>query len=109
MENKEDNMSVLNINKENFQSEVVKSDKPVLVDFWATWCAPCRMVSPIVDEIAKERPDIKVCKVNVDIEPELAAQFGIISIPTLLYIKDGKIVDQMTGARAKGTILAMLK
>lgn len=102
-------MSVLNINKENFQSEVVKSDKPVLVDFWATWCAPCRMVSPIVDEIAKERPDIKVCKVNVDIEPELAAQFGIISIPTLLYIKDGKIVDQMTGARSKGTILAMLK
>jgi len=102
-------MSVTDINKDNFQKEVVESEKPVLVDFWATWCAPCRMVSPIVDEIAKERPDIKVCKVNVDTEPELASRFGIFSIPTLLYIKDGKIVDQMTGARAKSTILTMLR
>ena len=101
-------MSAININKTNFQNEVINSDKPVLLDFWASWCGPCRMVSPIVDEIAAERPDIKVGKVNVDEQPELASQFGVMSIPTLVVMKDGKIVEQATGARPKAQILAML-
>ena len=98
----------ININKNNFQSEVISSEKPVLLDFWAPWCGPCRMVSPVLEEIAKERPDIKVCKVNVDEEPELARQFGVMSIPTLVVMKEGKIVNQSLGARPKGQILAML-
>lgn len=101
-------MSVTNINKNNFQNEVLNSEKPVLLDFWASWCGPCRMVSPIVDEIAAERGDIKVGKVNVDEQPELAAQFGVMSIPTLVVIKGGKVVNQMVGARPKSQILAML-
>jgi thioredoxin 1 len=101
-------MSVININKNNFNEEVMNSNKPVLLDFWASWCGPCRMVSPIVDEIAGERSDIKVGKVNVDDQPELAAQFGISSIPTLVVIKDGKIVNHAVGARPKNDILAML-
>ena len=101
-------MSVTNINKNNFQSEVLNSEKPVLLDFWAPWCGPCRMVSPIVDEIAAERGDIKVGKVNVDEQPELAAQFGVMSIPTLVVMKGGKVVNQMVGARPKSQILAML-
>ena len=101
-------MSVININKNNFQEEVMHSDKPVLLDFWASWCGPCRMVSPIVDEIAAERGDIKVGKVNVDEQPELANQFQIMSIPSLIVMKDGKIVHQMVGARPKSQILAML-
>ena len=101
-------MSVININKTNFQSEVMLSDKPVLLDFWASWCGPCRMVSPIVDEIAAERSDVKVGKVNVDEQPELAAQFGIASIPTLVVIKNGRVVQQAVGARPKAQILAML-
>ena len=101
-------MSVINIKKNNFQNEVLNSEMPVLLDFWAPWCGPCRMVSPIVDEIASERGDIKVGKVNVDEQPELAAQFGVMSIPTLVVMKNGKIVNQVTGARPKAQILAML-
>ena len=101
-------MSAININKNNFRNEVLDSEKPVLLDFWASWCGPCRMVSPIVDEIAAERGDIKVGKVNVDEQPELAAQFGVMSIPTLVVIKGGKVVNQMVGARPKSQILAML-
>ena len=101
-------MSAININKNNFQNEVLNSEKPVLLDFWAPWCGPCRMVSPIVDEIAAERGDIKVGKVNVDEQPELAGQFGVMSIPTLVVMKGGKVASQMVGARPKSQILAML-
>ena len=101
-------MSVINIKKNNFQNEVLNSEMPVLLDFWAPWCGPCRMVSPIVDEIATERGDIKVGKVNVDEERELAGQFGVMSIPTLVVIKGGRVVNQMVGARPKSQILAML-
>ena len=101
-------MKVLHINKDNFHKEVLNSDKPVLLDFFASWCGPCRMVSPILDEIAEEREDIKVCKVNVDEEPELAAKYQVMSIPTLMVIKDGQIVNQSLGAKPKAQILAML-
>ena len=101
-------MSAINISKNNFQKEVINSDKKVLLDFWAPWCGPCRMVAPIVEEIADERPDIKVGKINVDEEAELASQFGIMSIPTLVVIEKGKIVNQATGARPKEAILGML-
>ena len=101
-------MSVINIKKNNFQNEVLNSEMPVLLDFWAPWCGPCRMVGPIVDEIADERVDIKVGKVNVDEERELAGQFGVMSIPTLVVIKGGRVVNQMVGARPKSQILAML-
>ena len=101
-------MSVINITKENFNAEVLGSDKPVLIDFWASWCGPCRMVSPIVDEIAEERTDIKVGKVNVDEQSELAAQFGVMSIPTLVVMKDGKVVNRSVGARPKRDILSLL-
>ena len=101
-------MSAININKNNFQNEVLNSEKKVLLDFWAPWCGPCRMVVPIVEEIADERPDIKVGKINVDEEVELASQFGIMSIPTLVVIEKGKIVNQTMGARPKEAILGML-
>ena len=101
-------MSVLHRTKENFQREVLESEKPVLLDFWAAWCGPCRMVGPILEEVAEERPDIKVCKVNVDDEQELASAYRIMSIPTLMVVKDGKIVSQSAGARPKSDILAML-
>ena len=101
-------MSALNITASNFHDEVLKSDKPVLLDFWAPWCGPCRMVVPIVEEIAQERQDIKVGKVKVDEQPELAGRFGVMSIPTLVVMKDGKIVNQAMGARPKAQILAML-
>lgn len=101
-------MSVIKLTKENFQQEVMNSDKPVLIDFWAAWCGPCRMVSPIVDEIAEERADVKVCKVNVDEEGELAGAFQIMSIPTLIVVKDGKIASQNVGAVPKNKILEML-
>ena len=101
-------MSALHITKENFHDEVVNSKKPVLLDFWASWCGPCRMVGPLVDEIAGERSDVKVCKVNVDTERELAAAFKVMSIPTLVVMKDGKIVNRATGARPKEEILGLL-
>ena len=100
-------MTAININKNNFQSEVMNSDKPVLLDFWAPWCAPCRMVVPIIEEIAGERPDIRVGKINVDEQPELASEFSIMSIPTLVVMKNGKIVQQVSGARPKNAILEM--
>ncbi|MBO5169282.1 MAG: thioredoxin [Oscillospiraceae bacterium] len=101
-------MSAISVNKNNYGQEVLNSDKPVLLDFWASWCGPCRMVSPIVDEIAAERSDIKVCKINVDEQPELAARFGVMSIPTLAVMKNGKVINQAVGARPKAQILAML-
>jgi len=101
-------MSAININKNNFQNEVSNSEKKVLLDFWAPWCGPCRMVAPIVEEISDERPDIKVGKINVDEEAELASQFGIMSIPTLVVIENGKIVNQAMGAIPKEAILGML-
>ena len=101
-------MDIITITKENFDSEVMNSEKTVLLDFWADWCGPCRMLAPTIDEIAKERTDIKVGKVNVDNEPELAQRFGIFSIPTIIIIKDGKVVAQNAGLRPKDAILAML-
>lgn len=101
-------MSTININKNNFQNEVMNSDKPVLLDFWAPWCGPCRMVLPVVEEIAGERSDIKVGKINVDEQPELANRFGVVSIPTLVVMRNGKIVNQAMGARSKDAILAMI-
>lgn len=102
-------MSVTVITKENFTKEVLESEKAVLLDFWASWCGPCRMVSPIIDEIAEEHPEIKVGKVNVDEEDELAQKFGIISIPSIFVVKDGKIVNQTVGAVPKNKILELLK
>ena len=101
-------MKVLHINKDNFHNEVLNSEKPVLLDFFASWCGPCRMVGPILDEIAEEREDIKVCKVDIDEQPELASRFRIMSVPTLMVLKDGNIVDQSVGARPKHQILAMV-
>ncbi len=101
-------MSVITITKDNFDLEVLRSEKTVLLDFWASWCGPCRMVSPIIDEIAEERSDITVGKVNVDEESELAAEYGIMSIPTILVIKNGEVANQIVGARPKQQILALL-
>ena len=101
-------MAVVSITKENFAQEVLQSTKPVLLDFWASWCGPCRMLSPIVDEVAEERTDIRVGKVNVDEQPDLAAQFGVMSIPTLLVFRDGKLVNQAVGARPKASVLELL-
>lgn len=101
-------MSVIKISKENFVSEVMNSDKPVLLDFYADWCGPCRMVGPIVSEIAKERNDVKVGKINVDEQPELAAQFQVMSIPMLVVVKNGKLSNKVVGYRPKEQIEAML-
>ncbi|MBQ6692130.1 MAG: thioredoxin [Clostridia bacterium] len=101
-------MAALNINKNNFNEEVLNSEKPVLLDFWAPWCGPCRMVVPLVEEIAEERQDIKVGKVNVDEEPELARQFRVMSIPTLVVVKEGKAVKRSVGAKPKEEILEMV-
>lgn len=101
-------MSALNITTNNFQEEILNSEKPVLLDFWASWCGPCQMVLPIVEEIAAEHPEIKVGKINVDEQKELAKQFRILSIPTLIVIKDGNIVNRTSGAKSKNEILEML-
>jgi thioredoxin 1 len=101
-------MSATVITKENFKTMVMESDKPVLLDFWASWCGPCRMVSPVVDELAREHPELMVGKINVDEEPELANAFQVMSIPTLVAMKDGKIVNMAVGARPKAAILAMV-
>ncbi len=101
-------MSAIQVNKDNFQEVVLNSDKPVLVDFWASWCGPCRMVAPVLEEIANERSDVKVCKINVDEEPELAGRYNVMSIPTLLVVKEGRVVNQAVGARPKSQILSLL-
>ena len=101
-------MAVITITKENFDAEVLRSAQPVLLDFWASWCGPCRMLSPIVDEVAEERTDVKVGKVNVDEQPELAAEFGVMSIPTLLLFENGKLTRQAVGARPKAGVLDLL-
>ena len=101
-------MSYINISSENFNEEVLNSDKPVMIDFWASWCGPCRMIAPIVEEIAEERQDIKVGKINVDEEPELASKFGVMSIPTIVIMKDGEVVNQAVGVRPKAQLLQLL-
>ena len=100
-------MAVITITKDNFEKEVLNAGCPVLLDFWAPWCGPCRMVSPIVDQIAEEATDKKVGKINVDDEPELARHFGVMSIPTLVVMKDGQVMNKAVGARPKAAILAM--
>ncbi len=102
-------MSVLHINRESFEKIIAQDGKTVLVDFWATWCGPCRMIAPVLEEVAKERPDVTVCKVDVDEERELALEYGVSSIPTLLVFRDGKVVNQSIGAMPKERILAMLQ
>lgn len=102
-------MSVIQITSDNFEAQVLQADCPVLVDFWAPWCGPCRMVSPVVEEIAAEQPGIRVGKVNVDEEPELASRFGVMSIPTLVVFRQGRAVAQAVGARPKAAILELLK
>ena len=101
-------MAILHVNKNNFGSVVKDSAKTVLVDFWASWCGPCRMIAPVLEEVAAERPDVKVCKVNVDEEQELAISYGVSSIPTLLVFKDGQLVNKSIGAIPKAKILEML-
>ena len=101
-------MEILHITKENFQTEVMESDKTVLLDFWATWCGPCRMIAPVLEEVAQEREDVKVCKIDVDKELELAQQFQIMSIPTLIVMEQGRIVNKALGAMPKNSVLALL-
>lgn len=102
-------MSIINLTKENFEAEVIKSDKPVLIDFAATWCGPCKMLSPVVDQIAEEHDEIKVCKIDIDEQLELAQQFRVMSVPTLIAFKDGKIIKQSVGVVPKSKILNMFQ
>ena len=102
-------MSVIDVKTADFETEVLKSDKTVLVDFWAIWCGPCRMLSPVVDQVAEENPDIKVCKVNVDEEQQLAIKYGVMSIPTLLVFKGGELVNQSVGVIPKEEVLNLIK
>ena len=102
-------MAVITLPKENFQSEAVQTSQTVLIDFWATWCGPCRMLSPVVDEVAEENPTVKVCKVNVDEQPELAEQFSVMSIPTLVVLKNGQVVNQSVGVVPKSSIESMIR
>ena len=102
-------MATVKVTSANFEEEVLKSNKPVLVDFWAAWCGPCQMVGPVVEEISEENPDIKVCKVDIDEFQDLAAKFGVMSIPTLIVFKDGKEVNRTLGAQPKDSILGILK
>lgn len=102
-------MAALHITAGNFEKEVLQSDKPVLIDFWAAWCGPCQMLGPIIDELAGEITEAKICKVNVDEEQDLAAKYGVMSIPTLVLVKDGKPVTTSVGLKSKEDILAMLK
>lgn len=102
-------MSVVSINNNNFENEVLRSSKPVLVDFYADWCGPCRMVSPVVDQIANEHPEYKVVKVNVDEQPELASKFNVMSIPALFVVSNGQVVNKSVGAKPKAQILSMLR
>ena len=101
-------MEVVSVTKETYQQEVLESEKPVLLDFWAPWCGPCQMLAPTLEEIAAERPDIKVCKINVDEEKELARQHKVMGIPTLMVFKNGKVVNQAIGAMSKAQILNLL-
>lgn len=100
---------ITTITKDNFENEIVKADKPVLVDFWASWCGPCRMLSPTIDEIAEEHPEIKVCKINIDDEAELAIRHGVMSVPTLMIFKNGEVAQTAVGVRPKDEILDLLK
>ena len=102
-------MSLVKITKENFEKEVLNSDKPVLIDFWASWCGPCRMIAPSIEEISNEVPTVKVGKINIDEEQELAMQFGVMSIPTLMVVKDGKVIKKSVGAKPKPAILELIK
>lgn len=102
-------MSVIHVTAENFENEVIQSDKPVLVDFFAVWCGPCKMLSPIVDEIAEAHPEIKVCKINIDEEPSLAEKYGVMSIPTLVVLKNGEPVRTSVGFKSRDAVLALLK
>ncbi len=101
-------MSVINVTKENFEVEVMQSERPVIVDFWAPWCGPCRMVGPVLDEIAVERSDVKVCKINVDEQGELAMQYSVMSIPTLMVVKNGEVANKSVGALPKAKILELI-
>ena len=102
-------MAVVHVTKENFDSEVLQSDKPVLIDFWAAWCGPCQMVAPVIDELAEEQTEVKIAKINVDEEMELAQQYGVMSIPTMLLFKNGEVVNTTMGAQPKEDILAFIK